>query len=323
MSIEAKAGPVLRWGQMPPAAAGFPPPDYNSDRAPQGDDLGSGLIDPRFGYRIGGWFNPSNALGQGVPNPQAIITLMASELVAVDQVPSAIAVNNIAAAANVVNGTPMTLVAASGAGITVMSSALVIPQTGLIVPTGNLAIDLLPGLVSFGTTGAIACVDPTHNIARAVAITGAVSATGGTFLVAGLDLYGQPQTEAIVAGAGAVTTNGKKGWKFIASVTPQFTDAHNYSVGTADIYEFPYRIDFFPYATVGWNNAIIAASTGFVAADATSPATSATGSVRGTYAVQSASDGTKRLQMFLSLSVAALAAVTPTNFVSIFGVTPA
>jgi hypothetical protein len=323
MALEATQGPALVWGQNPPVIAGQAPADYNPDRAPSGGDLGWGIIDPRYGYKIGGWGNPNAALGGAAPAPLSILWLSAAEMVCVDQVPSAAASNNIAAAQTVASGTAMTLVSASGAGITVMAAALAIPQTGLVVPAGNLAIDGLPGLVPFGQTGAIAAVDPTHNIARAVSITGSASATGGAFLVAGFDLYGQPQSEQITHPGGTGTQNGRKGWKFIASVTPQFTDAHNYAVGTADIYEFPLRVDFFPYATVGWANAIVAAATGFTAADATAPATATTGSVRGTYATQSASDGTKRLQMFITQSVAALAAVTPGNLASILGVTPA
>ncbi len=323
MSLEAKAGPDLIWGELAPVVAGYPPPDYNADRAPSGADLGWGVIDPRYGYRIGGAMNPDALLGGAQPNPLAILFASAAELQCIDQAPSAIATANIAALQAVASGTAMTLVASSGAGIAVMSAALAIPQTGLVVPSGTLAIDGLPGLVSFGTTGAIAVMDPTHQIARAISITGSASATGGAFLVAGFDMYGQPQTEQIAAGAGAVTTNGRKGWKFIASVTPQFTDAHDYSIGTADIYEFPVRVLEFPMATVGWANAIVAAATGFTAADTTSPATSTTGSVRGTYAPQSASDGTKVLQMFVTPRVADLAAVTPGNMTSLFGVTPA
>jgi len=323
MALEATAGPDLVWGQLPPTVAGNPPPDYNPDRAPSGGDLGWGVIDPRYGYKVGGWMNPNAALGGTQPNPLAILFASASELQCVDQAPSAIATANIAAAQNVASGTAMTLVSASGAGITVMSAALTIPQTGLVVPSGTLAIDGLPGLVSFGQTGAVALLDPTHQIARALSITGSTSATGGQFLVNGYDMYGQPQSELITHPGGAVTQNGRKGWKFIALVTPQFTDAHNYSVGDTDIYEFPVRVLEFPMATVGWANAIIANATGFTAADTTSPATSTTGSVRGTYALQSASNGTNVLQMFVTPRVADLAAVTPGNMTSLFGVTPA
>jgi hypothetical protein len=323
MALEATSGPELVYGQLPATVAGYPPPDYNPDRAPSGGDLGWGVIDPRYGYKLGGWMNPNAALGGGPPNPLAILYLSAAELQCVDQAPSAVATSNIAAAQTVAAGTAMALVPSSGAGTTVMSAALMIPQTGLSVPSGTLAIDGLPGLVSFGQTGAVAALDPTRQIARAISITGSASATGGPFSVAGFDMYGQPQTETITAGAGAATTNGKKGWKFIAAVTPQFTDAHNYSVGTTDIYEFPIRVLEFPMATVGWANAIVAVATGFTPADTTTPATSTTGSVRGTYAVQSASDGVKVLQMFVTPRVADLAQMTPGNPAPLFGVVPA
>jgi hypothetical protein len=323
MSLEATAGPEIVWGQLPPAVAGNPPPDYNPDRSPSGVDLGWGVIDPRYGYKIGGWFNPAEMIGGSQSSPLAILFLSASEMLGVDGAPSAVSTSNLAAAQNVASGTPMTLIASSGAGITVMGEPLTIPQTGLVVPSGSLAIDGVPGLVPFGQTGAVALVDPTRNIARAVSVTGSTSATGGGFLFGGYDLYGQPQSELVTHPGGAVTQNGKKGWKFIASVTPEFTDAHSYSIGDADIYEFPIRVVEFPLSTVGWANAIIASATGFTPADTTSPATSTTGSVRGTYAVQSASDGTKVLQMFVTPRVADLAVVTPGNMAGLFGVAPA
>jgi hypothetical protein len=324
MALEATQGPELVWGQNPPLVPGQAPQDYNPDRAPSGGDLGWGVIDPRYGYRIGGAGNVNALIGGTQPNPVAIVMISAAEMQLVDQAPSPVATANIAAAQNATGGTALTLVSTTGAGITVMAAAVTVAQTGLVVPAGTLAIDGLPGLVSFGQNGTIAALDPTRQIARAVSITGSASAIGGAFLVNGFDTYGQPQSELVTAAAGAVTSNGRKGWKFIAAVTPQFTDAHAYSVGTTDIYEFPVRVVEFPLATVGWNGAIVAASTGFTAADPTSPATSTTGSVRGTYAVQGASsNGTIVLQMFVTPRVADIAAVTPGNAASLFGVTPA
>jgi hypothetical protein len=65
------------------------------------------------------------------------------------------------------------------------------------------------------------------------------------------------------------------------------------------VYEFPLLVTAFSQVSITWNNTDITANTGFVAADVTTPATTSTGSVRGTYAVQSASDGTKRLQVYI------------------------
>ncbi len=80
MALEATSGPELVWGQLPPTIAGNPPPDYNPDRAPSGGDLGWGVIDPRYGYKIGGWMNPAGQIGGAPANPLAILFLSASEM---------------------------------------------------------------------------------------------------------------------------------------------------------------------------------------------------------------------------------------------------
>jgi hypothetical protein len=135
--------------------------------------------------------------------------------------------------------------------------------------------------------------DQRQTIARAVSITGSASSTGGNVAVVGFDIYGQPMAETIAAPAGATTVNGKKAFKYILSVTPAFSDAHNYSVGTTDIYGINVRNDRWEYDNIFWNGAFAVVSTGWLAADVTSPATRTTGDVRGTYAVQTtASNGT-------------------------------
>lgn len=270
------------------------------------------LSDPRFPYR-GGAGTENNAL------MQVGIGLNAEYLV-LDQAPSTAAVNNIAAAANVTSGTAMTLVSSTAAGITVMTSALFIQQTGLTVPTGKLAIDGLPALVFFGTCKSTAVADPTKQISRCVSISVASGGAGGALLVSGWDIYGVPMTEKITAASspsGTTTTNGKKAFKFIGSVTPQFTNAFNYSVGTADIIGFPLLSQLFCYASIGFAGSPITSSTGFVAAVSTA-ATNTTGDVRGTYALQAVSDGVKTVQIFQSISPANIQTMT-----GYFGVTQA
>jgi hypothetical protein len=312
MADSVTAGPSGAYGQSPPTIAGGPPADYNPDRGFSFFDLGVSVLDPRFGWKIG---------GAGGGSVQGYIYPPGVNVALIDQVPSAIATANIAALANVANGTPMVLVSVTGAGITVMTAAYTVPMNGNVVPA-CLAIDGLPGIVTMGQSGSKAYVDPTKAIARAVSITGVAGGSGGHFLVAGFDLYGQPQTENINASAGAVTTNGKKAFKFVQSVTPLFADAHNYSVGTTDIYGLPWRADVYGYVNAAWNNAAVTSPT-FVAADTTSPATATTGDVRGTIVAPSASDGTKRLQVMMGISPANANALTPTSFVGMFGVTPA
>lgn len=168
-------------------------------------------------------------------------------------------------------------------------------------------------------TGSIYMWNPQAMIARAVSITSTnAGATGGNFLVSGFDIYGTPMTERIAKAAGATTTNGTKAFKYISSVVPQFTDAQTYSVGTSDIFGLPLRSDFFGDLVINYNSALVTASTGYVAAVTTSPATNTTGDVRGTYALQTASDGSRRLYVRQAIPVANAGSVA-----GLFGVTQA
>lgn len=314
MSIQAGEGPVISWGQNPPVAAGAAPDSYSADRAPSANDLGAGLIDPRFGYKMGGG-------GSGASSPQG--SPLAYQFgpgvnyVTTDQVPAVATTANIAALANAVSGTAMVLVSATGAGVTVMTAAQFIQPTGNTVPA-CLALDGQPAFKAFGQSGAIQAWDPTTTLARAVSITGVSGGAGGAFAVVGYDIYGNLQHETITAAAGVATTNGKKAFKFIQSVTPGFADAHNYSVGTTDIYGLMFRTDSYGYVNATFNNAPVTAPT-FLAAVTTTP-TATSGDTRGTIVVTS--DGTKRLQVMQGISIANLAAVTPGDTTPIFGRLP-
>jgi hypothetical protein len=228
----------------------------------------------------------------------------------IDAVPSQLAAANIAAAQVPVAATAMTLVSSSGSGITVNSS-VVNPATGLTV-TGLLAIDTAMAPVKFGTSTfeEVACWDPTKAIARNIRITSVGNDSTATFTVRGYDVYGIAMSETIT-GANAGIASGAKAFKYIASVTPAGTlSGSNASVGTGDVFGLPLRADLFPYTRIFWNNAAITASTGFTAAVTTDPATATTGDTRGTYAVQSASDGTKRLTVWVQPTLSALSSVT-------------
>lgn len=180
-----------------------------------------------------------------------------------------------------------------------------------------------PWAVASPPNGAVALSDPYQCIARAVSITGNAGSTAQTFTVKGFDIWGNPQTEAIAFAGGAVTTNGKKGFKYIASVTPGTTDAgHSLSVGTTDIFSFTCRSDFWEYMNIYMNGAFVTVNTGWLAADTTNPATTSTGDTRGTYAVQTPSDGTKRLAMYMSMPMNNMINATNLSFTSMFGITP-
>lgn len=277
--------------------AGFP-----LNAAPSLDFLGSGLQDHRLPY---------NARGSSAVQP-GIVGFIGGIYPTVNLVPATAAVNNIAAAANPTNGTAMTLVAASGAGVIVPTVAAPATfQPNGVVLTSGVVIDALPTTVNFGAGGNFltSFYNRSNNIARCVSVTGVANGSGGVVLVKGLDAYGFAMSQAITLGAGVNTVNSTKAFKAITSVTPQFTDTHAISVGVADIFGLPLYCNLAPDIEIVWNGTLVTAvNTGFVAGDTTTPATTTTGDVRGTYAVQSASDGTKRLTIRQSLVLTAVAA---------------
>lgn len=294
---------LARWSNT--GNAGFP-----LNAAPSLDFLASGIQDHRMA---------ANSRGSSVTQPGIVGWYGGAEPVVANFAPSVAATANIAALANVVSGTAMTLRAATGAGITVLSAS----APAFFMPSGRsltagAVIEGLPSLNVFGSGGnsQTGFYSRSTYVGRCVSITGVASGTGGAFLVRGYDVYGYPLTEQITAGAGVNTVNGVKAFKAITSVTPQFTDAHNYSVGTADIFGFGIAAPFFSDVSIFWASAAITAATGFVAADATT-ATATTGDVRGTYAVQSASDGTRRLYIAVRPTLSAMV-TNPTT--GLFGV---
>ena len=127
---------------------------------------------------------------------------------------------------------------------------------------------------------------------------------------------------AILSWSNAGIASGVKAFKYILSITTNADVATTVKVGTGDVFGLPLRVDSFAYADVVWNNTAVTASTGFVAAVTTSPATATTGDVRGTYAVQSASDGTKKLQVFITCNTATMINNTNSStFTGPYGVT--
>jgi hypothetical protein len=380
MSITAFSGPVISYGQN---TIGSNPSttDYNPDLGPSLFWGGVGRIDPRPNFN----YIPGQAAGQFTAG------FGTSDVQTISYAPYALGAAAIAAAANVVSGTAMTLVStnststgvsvgntctnySTGAQVTgllmvdgfasftgvIASSILTVSSlTGTIsigmtlsgtgVNTGTTIVNQLtgaPGGVGtytvqgddtassttmtaqatgtaalgqpFGSPSTIYLWNPQALVARAVSVTGSSSATGGNITINGYDIYGVPMSEVIAAPASATTVNGKKAFKYISSVVPAFTDAHNYSVGTTDIYGFPLRSDFFSDVAINYNAAVVTANTGYVAAVTTSPATTTTGDVRGTYALQSAADASKRLAIRQFILPANMNSIT-----GLFGVTQA
>ena len=299
MSISAFSGPLISFGQAPSN-------DYNPEIAPSLFVNGVGLLDTRQFYS----YEPGQAAGNVVAG-----FLGTNDILTINQVPSTAAANNIATSQTPVSGTALVLTA--GAGVT-GSTTITSAATGLQV-TGLLALDGAAGRVSFGAAGTIQLWDPTKALSRCVTITTAAGDTA-VYTVRGYDIYGYPMTASVTA-AGATTVATTKAFKYVASVTPVGTVGATATVGTADVFGFPIYTQTFIIGTevdvwISWNGATIAATTGYLAGVTTNPATATTGDVRGTYAVQTASDGTKRLVINQSPSVVNIATVT-----GLFGVT--
>lgn len=218
-----------------------------------------------------------------------------------------------------VSGTTITLSPAPGQTTsTAMVGSANIPQVNWPGnPTATAARPYLAG-------GVGAFMNPKECLVRGVQVTANAGATGGVVQIVGWDPYGQPQTENITAVA-ASSVAGKKTWKYIQSATPQFTDAgHTYAVGTTDIYGFVVRTDRWEYTNIFWNGAFTTAATNWTAADLTTPATTTTGDVRGTFnaGAVSAADGVKRLALFVSMPLYNVIAATPATPQPMYGVFP-
>lgn len=182
-----------------------------------------------------------------------------------DQVPLTLAVANVAALQAQTLNVPMTL--AAGTGIT-------------------------KGLAPDGTGVAVYIFD----CPRSVSLTSLSNQAAINYLVTGYDQYNIKMTQ-LMAGPNNSTVNSKKAFMSIASVVPQSTSVNTVSVGTSDIFGLPFRcIDAGYIVAAKWAGVLAQNAGTLTVADTTSPATNATGDVRGTYAQSGASsNGVLRL----------------------------
>ncbi len=137
----------------------------------------------------------------------------------------------------------------------------------------------------------------TNDFARAISIlsTDAVDTTQ-IATVYGTDTYGIAMREAITFN-GTTRVTGKKAFKTVTRVAISAVMTGNASVGNSDVFGITYRVDSRNYVQTAYNGAQVTTGTLVVADTATATAT--TGDVRGTYLVPSASDGSKRLTMWI------------------------
>lgn len=136
---------------------------------------------------------------------------------------------------------------------------------------------------------------------RAVAVSLVTGGTARAYTITGYDYYGQAMSEVITSVA-AATTNGKKAFYQIVSISGAGGSVTAVTVGTTQLIGLPVRvIDGGYLARIGYNG-VAAIDAGTFAAAATVTATTTTGDVRGTYSPSSAPDGIKRLVIGILLA---------------------
>lgn len=154
-----------------------------------------------------------------------------------------------------------------------------------LAAAGNALLD--GALASSGTV----VLDVPRNV-----IIDAAGAATAVLTITGTDTYGIPMSEAITLN-GTTAVVGKKAFKTITRVAASAA-ATDFFVGTGDTFGLPIRANTRGYVLTAWDGAFVTTGT-FTAAVTTSPATTTTGDVRGTYLVPSVSDGTKRLTLWV------------------------
>jgi hypothetical protein len=188
-----------------------------------------------------------------------------------------------------------------------------------VAAAGNLTLTAGTGVTTQIVNGETRYVLDTP---RAVTIDS--SGAGDTTQIAtvyGYDVYGQPMSEAI-AFNGTTEVSGTKAFKSVTRIAVDALMAGNANAGFNDVLGIPVRVTDAGYViSAKWDDTLADDAGTFAAADTTSPATTTTDDVRGTYTPSSAADGSKRLVM--AIAVPGIAAGPNATRVGAFGVTQA
>lgn len=186
----------------------------------------------------------------------------------------------------------------------------VIPQAAV---TNNIALSQTAagaGAVTLTAGTSVKSVNRTDgttvlqlDLPRAIKVN--CSTTARAFTVSGFDYYGQAMSEVITVATAGTAVTGKKAFFQVSGATIAGS-ATAVLIGTSDVLGLPVRVFNAAYVISVKSNSTLAQDAGtFVAAD-TAVATNGTGDVRGTYVPATASDGTVRTVMAISLPAIAV-----------------
>lgn len=207
--------------------------------------------------------------------------------------------------------TPGTLSGNPGVAITPILVYTITPATGsttaLATTISSAAGSLtLSGGTGIGTTSTTITVSSGTRtvidlgVERAITISGDTGVTVAAFTINGYDDYQVPVTATLSGPSGYTTVTTTKTFRYVYSASVGGATGSGVTIGTADTFGFRVRANNFGETQLTWGNTGVTATTGFTAAVATDPATATTGNVRGTYAVQSAADGAKKLSVWIA-----------------------
>lgn len=183
--------------------------------------------------------------------------------------------------------------------LTLQAAGLAAAQA--VAGAGNLTLTAGTGVTT--TTLADGTTAYVLDVSRCVSLVSSDAGdTTQTATVTGYDRYGQ-KLSADVALNGTTTVATTKAFKMITQIAISAAAAGNISAGYNNKFGLPVRVTDAGYVVqVKWDNTLAANAGTFVAADTTSPATTATTDVRGCYTpAGNAADGSRRLVMAIAL----------------------
>jgi hypothetical protein len=213
--------------------------------------------------------------------------------------------------------------AEAGNGTMVLDTA-----ASAVVTAGPLMLMDMAGIsvIPHFYAGAVAEFDPHSTLTRCLVYTSNnVGDTGYSVTAVGYDAIGNLMTETVAITANGTVT-GRKAFKHILRFdllkTGGGTLTGTIAIGTSDTFGFNLKSEAWEYVNLYWAGAYASVSTGYTAGDATDPSTAASNDTRGTYTVQSASNGTNRLAIFMSLPARQALASTWDDPSTMHGVIP-
>jgi hypothetical protein len=207
------------------------------------------------------------------------------------------------------------------------NSGILPPGTQFGPATASASGHSFAGMMAAGLAKVM---NPRETLTRNIVFTGA-TAVAYSAVVSGWDVWGNPMTE-LVSMASQTTVAGKRGFKYIGSITSGTTITTQVSVGLGDTIGLPLRVDEWDQIDITWNNAGITNANGFTSASLAA-VSSTSGDVRGTVQLSTAvltgviataisataTNGTSRVTVKHTLGVWNTVMGNPVNPIPMFG----